>query len=152
MANFLSSFLGSTFMGKIRLALDYVLIVMVICLAGGAYWFYKQNNALHDATTDLTGQVHDLQGVAKDQREELGKQRQVVDQLALLRQEDNTVVQGLIADYKKLGSTDTSVRAKISELEKRSDQVKTQLDAKLPADVQRVLSTPASASSTGGSG
>jgi hypothetical protein len=148
MANIFTTFLGSSFMSKIRLGIDYALIVLVICLAGGAYWFYKQNNSLHDAQTDLVGQVRELRTAGQQQAEELGKQRTALDQLALLRKEDNTVVQGLINDYKKLGSTDTNVRSRLVELEKKSDEVKTQLDAKLPPAVQRVLASPAPASTT----
>jgi hypothetical protein len=132
-------FLSDIALPKIRLWLDYILIVIAIITCSACWWLFRQNGVLHESTGTLKDQVTGLQGDVKAQAVEMTKQKAAVQTLADLRQRDSDVVQGLLDDYKSLGKTDTTVRTRISQLEKKSDEVKSLLDTRLPTSVQRVL-------------
>lgn len=123
---------------KLGLYVGYVAIAFAIALGCAAVWMYKQNGQLNTKVGNLQTTVDARGGTIKQLEEHNKEQDTTIDQLKKLRQTDATVVNGLISDVRKIHATNASTKAKISLLEKRSEEVKAYLNAPVPDALRHV--------------
>jgi hypothetical protein len=138
---------------KLSLVLGYISIGVAIALGCAAIWFYHQNKGLNDTVVNLQTTSNSLRSDVTSLQNYNNKQDAAIADLVQQRQNDGAIVQGLIDDYKDLTTESASTKAKIRDLERKSDEVKSYLSGPLPASVRSVLNgqdQPASASSAAG--
>jgi uncharacterized membrane-anchored protein YhcB (DUF1043 family) len=122
---------------KKRLIIEYVLIGVVLTLAGAALTLWLQQRALEDKLKETNKLVTSL---------EIANQTQdaTIDDLKVLRNKDAQALDGLLNDYKSLASNDAVVRSRLSTLEKSNATVHDYLSQPLPAELTCLLNNTCS--------
>jgi hypothetical protein len=137
-----TSFFGGLFKGaatwvegKGLLIIGYILVALLVAVAGYSVNSYVQIKTLQTSNLDLSSQ---LGGVAKDLSTVVKvnqTQQDAIDQLRDLRKTDASAIQGLQTELGAHGIDQTSVKAKVSQLEKNNATAKSVLDAAVPRDL-----------------
>ncbi len=127
------------FWAKAMSYLLYVAIGITLVLGAAAIWFYKQNAVLSTKVGTLDQTSINLAGQVTALQMNNNQQDQAIADLVQQRQTDGHIVQGLIDDYKGLSNESATTKAKIRDLEHKSDEVKAYLSSPLPASVRSVL-------------
>jgi hypothetical protein len=138
--------------GKARLFIDYLLIALLVAVAGYSVNSYLQIKSLNVSNDTLNTKVGSLAG-AYDRVVDVNKdQQEAIDRLKELRQTDASALSGLREELSKNGKKTASVSAKVSQLEQNNGEAKKVLDTAVPRDLGCVRSgpeCPAPASSSG---
>jgi DNA-directed RNA polymerase subunit F len=129
--------------GKARLALEYMLLVAFIALAGWSVGTWWQNRAtvksLTENVTDLSGR---LTGVSKDLTSAVSANKDqdaAIAELKRLRAIDSQALGELQGELSKADTKAERVRQKIAELEKTNADAKALLDTAVPPALGCVL-------------
>jgi type II secretory pathway pseudopilin PulG len=141
---------------KRRLVIEYVLIAIVVAVAGFTFsmWLSKERTEKSLLTTE-----NELQAV----RQRLGavesvnqQQEATIGELKELRLQDAQAFAGLLADYKVLADNDARARKRLATLEKSNETVRNYLNEPIPFELvcllNRTCDTGNSGSDKGGTG
>lgn len=117
---------------KFRLVIEYVLIGLLITVAGFtlALWLEKSN--LQDSVQAMTTK---LAGVEINDK----VQNETIEQLKDLRLQDAQAISGLLDDYKYLAKHDRDAEARLNDLEKSNATVRAYLDSSIPPELVCLL-------------
>lgn len=144
------------FENKTRLVLEYVLIAVIVAVAGFTFtmWLSKERTEKSLLTTQ-----NELQTV----QQRLGavesvnlQQQETIAELKELRFQDAQALMGLLTDYKVLANNDAHARNRLATLEQANETVRNYLNQRIPPDLACLLNntcdTGNSGSDKGGTG
>jgi len=135
----LTSLLTSGLKSKIRLWIEYALILAVVVLLGLAAWGKIKTARLETQVASLSGKldgansrIAEVEGVNKAQAEAIATVQQ-------MRQLDAAVLTGLSNALEAATNTDRNVRSRLATLEKSNEAVRAYLAGAVPDPVGCVL-------------
>lgn len=125
---------------KLGLWLGYLSIGIAIALGISAIWLYNQNSALNTKVGNLQTTVDSRGDTIKALADDNAKQDITIGQLQALRKTDAAVVDTLINDVKNINTRNSVTKAKLLDLEKKSEAVQHYFDLPIPAAVRNTSS------------
>ena len=127
------SSLWSWVSGKARLIIEYVLLALVVALAGYAVFSAFERKQLVANVNDLSSRLGTVSNTLNEQVE-LNKQQDVaISEISRLRSVDSEAIQGLQRDLSDANTKDQAVRQKLAQLEKNNADARALLDTAVPA-------------------
>lgn len=134
---------------KKRLVIEYVLIAIVVAVAGFTFtlWLSKirTEKALAETRTDLVtvqGRLTAVESINQAQEATIGELKE-------LRHADAQALTGLLTDYKVLAENDARARKRLDSLEKTNEAVRTYLNQRIPPDLACLLNGTCEAGNQG---
>lgn len=138
--------------GKTRLIVEYVMLALLLAVAGGSLALWLQSRQTETV-------VAELQQQGEDDRRRLGQvelvnqqHEETIKDLKTLRLEDNKALQGVLETLEGIGQKDGEVKEKLTKLEATNEPVKAYLNTEVPLDLQCVLDNTCDPTNAGGKG
>ena len=128
--------------GKARLIIEYLLLAVLVAVAGYSVNSYVQIKGLSKSNADLNTKVGGLSGALDTVVKVNGTQQEAIDRLKGLRQTDAAALSGLKIELEQNGTKTTKVAAKVSQLEKNNAEAKKVMDTAVPRDLGCVREGP----------
>jgi len=141
--------------GKARLIIEYVLIGIVVSLAGFTLAIWLQRRELAQQVTKLSGTVGTLSGTVTEQANINRQQDAALAELSRLRGIDSKALTDLNGELAMAGKKGDGLRQRIAQLEKNNADARALLDTPVPADLGCLLDgrpCPATAGHDGNQG
>jgi hypothetical protein len=124
---------------RARLWIEYLLIGVVVALAGYAVNSYLQQRSLAHTVTDLSAKLGGVADTLKQQVQANRDQDAAIAGLKALRETDSKALDGLQQRLGHATAQDAAIRTKLAELERTNAAAKSLLDLAVPDDVGCVL-------------
>ena len=118
---------------KIRLWLEYFLILLVLVAGALAVYATLRNATLKVAVEKLATDLHKAEARVSVVEEANRKQAQTITTMETIRALDGQVLSSLQIALQAVSDNDRTVNSRILELEKNSAEVRAYLDATVPA-------------------
>lgn len=127
------------FKNKKRLVIEYILVAVVITVAGFTFnlWLQKERTKLELAQTKVDVVTLQSQLVQVEQINQAQENR--ITDLQDLRDRDSKALTGLFNDYKNLESKDKSIRKYINMLERDYESVRLYMQGNIPNELSNCL-------------
>lgn len=125
--------------GKKRILIEYALIAVVIATAGLTVTMWAERFSLRKQLTTANQSLTTLRGRLNTVELVNSANQATIKELQDLRQTDSETLAGLVNDYNTLTERERIARRKVSDLEKRNEEVRTFLDQRLPDDLRELL-------------
>jgi hypothetical protein len=128
--------------GRARLIIEYLLLAVLVAVAGYSLNSYLQIKALSKSNAELNTKVGGLSGALDTVVGVNNDQQEAIERLKTLRQTDASAINGLKAELEQNGKKSSTVAAKVSQLEKNNAEAKKVMDAAVPRDLGCVREGP----------
>lgn len=125
--------LKSTAKSKVRLWLEYLLILLVLISGGLAVYATLRNATLKVAMASLAGDLVKEKARVDQVEAANEKQAQAISTMETIRALDGQVLTSMQIALQTVSNNDRTINTRILELEKNSAEVRAYLDANVPA-------------------
>lgn len=125
--------------GKKRILIEYALIAIVLATAGLTVTMWADRVSLRKQLTTANQNISTLKNRVATVEIVNRAHEATINDLQELRKTDSETLAGLVEDYNKLTQRERQARAKVSDLEKRNEEVRRFLDQRLPDDLRQLL-------------
>lgn len=132
MLSALTNWFKTTVSGKARLIIEYVLLAVLVAVAGYSVNSYLQIKGLSKSNADLNTKVGGLNGALETVVGVNNDQQEAINRLKGLRQTDASALDGLKKELESNGTKTSKVAAKVSQLEKNNAEAKKVMDTAVP--------------------
>lgn len=137
---------------KLRLYLEYALIVLLVCTAAVAFWNSYKNRLLEDKVSTQQTAIKNANDKAASFEQALIEQKDAIGKVSQLREADSAILMGLQQDLKRIGARDEAINKSIALLEKNSAEVRSYTASSVPTALACVLDKTCDAITGSGSG
>lgn len=127
------------FKNKKRLVIEYVLLAVLVAVAGFTFTMWLQKERTENALAKTQGELSTVQSRLTLVEAVNTQQEQTITDLKELRLEDAKALGGLLTDYKSLAENDARVRRRLSNLEQTNEAVRNYLNQPIPPELVCVL-------------
>jgi hypothetical protein len=136
--------------GKARLIIEYVLLALVVALAGYTVFSFVERKQLIANVSDLSTKLGNVSQTLNQQVAINHDQDAAIAEVKRLRGLDGDAIQGLQKDLATAQTHDHSIRQKLAQLEKNNADARDLLDTAVPVGLGCVLDGQACGSAASG--
>lgn len=128
--------------GRARLIIEYVLLAILVAVAGYSVNSFVQIRSLNKSNAELNTKVGGLTGALETVVSVNADQQLAINKLKVLRTTDANAIDGLKSELEANGQKTATVATKVSQLEKNNGEAKKVLDTAIPRDLGCVRAGP----------
>lgn len=122
-----------------RLVIEYVMIAVVVTMAGALFTLWLEKRTLADQLGEVLVKVEGLEIENKNQDIVIEQQTDSIETLQDIRKRDSDILTKLFNDYGTLSQTNSVFKKQLQDLEKNNESVQKYMHSDLPAELNCVL-------------
>lgn len=124
---------------KLRLWIEYGLLLVIICTASIAFWNYHKQATLTKDVAILDGKLEAEKVKSEALKGVVDAQAITIQNISDVREVDSATLKSLVDDFHGANKRNTAVTQRLASLERNSEIVRQYLTASVPDDVGCVL-------------